>query len=123
MKYELTKTQFKESMWEGLLKMGPDAPLPPELTVMWKDTALADVQVNKGRSQRNYTVQIPIPPEAVGDGVHVFTIYVAGHDDPLDSFTLIAGEAVGDDLRAEIELLRAELDMLKRAFRRHCSET
>ena len=35
----------------------------------------------------------------------------------------IAGEAVSDDLRAEVELLRAELDMLKRAFRRHCLET
>jgi hypothetical protein len=28
-----------------------------------------------------------------------------------------------DDLRAEVDLLRAELDMLKRAFRRHCLET
>jgi hypothetical protein len=26
-------------------------------------------------------------------------------------------------LRAEVDLLRAELDMLKRAFRRHCVET
>jgi outer membrane protein assembly factor BamA len=36
---------------------------------------------------------------------------------------LIAGEALGDDIRVEVELLRDELDMLKRAFRRHCVET
>ena len=36
---------------------------------------------------------------------------------------LVAGEALAHDLRAEIDLLRAELDMLKRAFRRHCLET
>ena len=41
----------------------------------------------------------------------------------LGDFTLMAGDAVADDLRAEVELLRAELDMLKRAFRRHCLET
>jgi len=41
----------------------------------------------------------------------------------LGSFTVIAGEALGDDIRAEMDLLRAELDMLKRAFRRHCLET
>ena len=35
----------------------------------------------------------------------------------------LAGEALAHDIRAEIDLLRAELDMLKRAFRRHCLET
>jgi hypothetical protein len=28
-----------------------------------------------------------------------------------------------EDIRAEVSLLRAELDLLKRAFRRHCAET
>ena len=41
----------------------------------------------------------------------------------LGHFSIIAGEALGEDLHAEVELLRAELDMLKRAFRRHCLET
>ena len=39
------------------------------------------------------------------------------------SITLIGDEVTGPDLRAEVDLLRAELDMLKRAFRRHCVET
>lgn len=41
----------------------------------------------------------------------------------LGHFTLITGVALGDDIRVEMELLRAELDMLKRAIRRHCVET
>ena len=41
----------------------------------------------------------------------------------LGHVTLIADEALGDDIRAEMDLLRAELDMLKRAFRRHSRET
>lgn len=123
MNYELTKTHFKDSVWEGVLKIGDGAPTPPKLVVTWKDTDIADVRVKQTQSQHRFTVQVPIPPEAIGDGVQTFSIFVDGHTDPLDSFTLVAGEAVGHDLRAEVELLRAELDMLKRAFRRHCSET
>lgn len=66
---------------------------------------------------------MPIPAEAVADGVQTFVIFDAAGSTRLGDFTLIAGEAVSDDLRAEVELLRAELDMLKRAFRRHCLET
>jgi hypothetical protein len=35
----------------------------------------------------------------------------------------MAGEVLSDDFRSEVSLLRAELDLLKRAFRRHCLET
>ena len=41
----------------------------------------------------------------------------------ISTFSLLAGDLLDHDLRAEISLLRAELDMLKRAFRRHCAET
>jgi hypothetical protein len=55
--------------------------------------------------------------------VQVFLINDAATGETLDSFTIITGEPLEDDIRAEVELLRAELDMLKRAFRRHCVET
>ena len=41
----------------------------------------------------------------------------------LGSFSIVAGDALAEDIRAELTLLRAELDMLKKAFRRHCVET
>jgi len=41
----------------------------------------------------------------------------------LAHFTIITGMPLEADIRAEVDLLRAELDMLKRAFRRHCLET
>ena len=34
-----------------------------------------------------------------------------------------AGVAMEDDLRAEVDLQRTKLDLLKRAFRRHCLGT
>jgi hypothetical protein len=39
------------------------------------------------------------------------------------AFAIVTGEPLDDDIRAELDLLRAELEMLKRAFRRHCLET
>ena len=63
-----------------------------------------------------------MPVEAVGDGVQTFLILDMRRDTVLTSFSLLGGEALSEDMRAEMALLRAELDMLKRAFRRHCLE-
>ena len=43
--------------------------------------------------------------------------------DRIGDFALMSGDALSYDIRAEVTLLREELDMLKRAFRRHCLET
>jgi hypothetical protein len=64
-----------------------------------------------------------VPVDAIEDGVQIFIKFDAMDGTQVGHFTLIAGEALGDDIRVEMELLRAELDMLKRAFRRHCVET
>ena len=41
----------------------------------------------------------------------------------LAQFTLVAGQPLDEDIRAELSLLRAELDLLKRAFQRHVRES
>jgi hypothetical protein len=41
----------------------------------------------------------------------------------LDRITLMAGTPLDEDLRAEIALLRDELELVKRAFLRHISDT
>jgi hypothetical protein len=61
--------------------------------------------------------------DLIGDGAQTFLIFDKDTGETLDSFTIIAGDAVSDDIRAEVALLRAELDLVKRAFRRHCVET
>ena len=55
--------------------------------------------------------------------VQTFLIRSKPTGETLAHFTVITGVAMEDDMRAEVDLLRAELDMLKRAFRRHCVET
>lgn len=114
----LTETRIRDGVWHGVL-LG--ATQEPELDVRHRDQPVPGVEVVQG--DVGWMVQIPIPVESISDGVQTFVVADKRDGETLASFTLIAGEALGDDIRAEMELLRAELDMLKRAFRRHCVET
>lgn len=118
----LAKTRMIEGYWEGVLTgaSGDDA---PEIRVTHFDRPIDGVELEKLPDGSGWLVRVPIPSEAISDGIQTFVIREAGSDQTLDSFAILAGEALSEDLRAEIELLRAELDMLKRAFRRHCLET
>jgi len=117
----LTKTRIRAGIWEGILS-GPAT--PPALEVTLLDQKLPGVQVQPFPGKPgDWTVKVPIPTEMLGDGVQTFLIRDSARSETLAHFTIITGVAMEDDIRAEIDLLRAELDMLKRAFRRHCLET
>jgi hypothetical protein len=114
----LTATRIVAGVWEGALTgAGAEAPVV-EVTHLGR--ALDGVALVPG-PPGSFVVRVPIPVEALSDGVQTFLIRAAG--ETLGHFTVIAGMPLEDDLRAEIDLLRAELDLLKRAFRRHCAET
>lgn len=116
----LTKTRIRAGVWEGILS-GPAA--APTLSVSLLDKPLPGLQVQPLPGKPgDWMVKVPIPAEALNDGVQTFLIRNATGE-TLAHFTIVTGVAMEDDLRAEIDLLRAELDMLKRAFRRHCLET
>ncbi|MEL6465843.1 MAG: hypothetical protein AAFQ58_12825 [Pseudomonadota bacterium] len=116
----LTPTKLRHGIWHGLITQHGTG--VPQIKVSHQTTEVPDIQVTE-QEDGTWLLQIPIPAEAIADGVQVFVISDAINDEKLGEFTLIAGEALGDDIRGEVELLRAELDMLKRAFRRHCVET
>ena len=116
----LTKTGMKSGIWQGLL-IGSET--LPAVLVTHLDKPLPDVTLTPTPEKGTWLLQVPVPVEAISDGVQTILISDMATKTRLDSFTLITGEALGDDLRAEVDLLRAELDMLKRAFRRHCVET
>ncbi|WP_264211576.1 hypothetical protein [Leisingera thetidis] len=119
----LTKIRFRNGIWEGKISNAPASGARPDITVMFQDEPVAATTLAEGQTGGEWLVSVPVPAEALADGVQTFVIFDASDSTRLGDFTLIAGEAVADDLRAEVELLRAELDMLKRAFRRHCLET
>ena len=118
----LTKTRLLEGVWEGVLQ-GGDTDAPPDIDVTHFDTRVDGVELDRLPDGDGWRLRVAIPSETIADGVQTFVIRDGATGATLDSFAILAGEALSEDMRAEIELLRAELDMLKRAFRRHCLET
>ncbi|MDZ4134741.1 MAG: hypothetical protein U1D06_03985 [Paracoccaceae bacterium] len=119
---QLTRTRLKAGVWEGVLTgAGGQQPL---LEVLHLETPVPGVSLTEmsGRPG-DWAVQVPIAPEFLSDGVQTFVFRDAVSGARLGHFTIITGVPMEDDIRAEIDLLRAELDMLKRAFRRHCLDT
>lgn len=115
----LTKTRLLAGVWEGVLTghTGDDA---PDLRLSHQTNPVDGLVVE--HVDGSWYVKAPIPTELIADGVQVFVISDASGE-TLADFTLISGEALAEDIRGEMALLREELDMLKRAFRRHCLET
>ncbi|PIE14202.1 MAG: hypothetical protein CSA70_03100 [Rhodobacterales bacterium] len=118
---KLIKTRLKEGVWEGVLLPGGEQDAP-EVVVTLEGQTIGGVDL-VAREEGGWLLRVPVPASAIADGIQTFLIREKGEAEVLESFSILAGEALGDDIRAEIDLLRAELDMLKRAFRRHCIET
>lgn len=118
-----TETRIRAGVWEGVLRSEPGA-AAPEVEVMHLErrvegATLASIPERAGQ----WALRVPVPVAALSDGVQTFVIRKSDSGATLGHFTIIAGSNGDDDLRAEVDLLRAELDMLKRAFRRHCLDT
>ena len=94
----------------------------PTLEVMHLDTLLDAPQITPVEPG-TWHVAVAIPAQVLADGVQTFVIRDRETGAMLASFAIVTGQPLEDDLRAEISLLRAELDMLKGAFRRHCRNT
>ena len=118
---QLTKTKMQQGVWQGIITQnGTDT---PQIDVSHQKNSIADVSITHDSAANHWVLSGPIPKEAIADGVQTLIIRDTAADVDIGHITLLAGEVLGDDIRAEIDLLRAELDMLKRAFRRHCLET
>ncbi|MGL4239317.1 hypothetical protein [Tabrizicola sp.] len=116
----LAETRIAGGVWEGTLSGVNGA--APVIEALHGDRAIEGVEVTPvpGKAGR-FAVRVPIPAWAVNGGVQTFLVRSGG--DVLAQFTLVAGQPLDEDIRAELSLLRAELELLKRAFRRHCAET
>ncbi|WP_428927060.1 hypothetical protein [Marinibacterium sp. SX1] len=119
---ELSEINLRNGTWEGRLTGAPQNGAEPELRVTWQDRPVDGMQLTADEEPGQWIVRVPIPTEAIADGVQTFVI-TDGAGTRMAVFSLIAGAPAADDIRVEIELLRAELDLLKGAFRRHCAET
>jgi hypothetical protein len=117
----LSRSRLVRGIWQGLIKGTPADSPPPSVDVRHMGHPVEDVRLS--REAGGWRIEVTVPAAAISDGVQVLTMTDADTGARLGYITLVAGEPVAEDLRAEVALLRAELDLLKRAFRRHCDET
>lgn len=113
---QIIRSVIREGIWYGEIAGLEEG---DEVSVEVHERTLSNVRVSVAGN--NYRIVVPIPPQMIAAGVNTFVLSAAGES--FGNFTVIAGELAADDLRAEVALLRSELDMLKRAFRRHLRET
>ena len=114
---KLEQTGITGGVWEGLLS-GPA--VAPALEASHNGRAIEGVEVLPDGAGR-FVVRVPIPVWVLNEGVQTVLLHSGGV--VLAQFTLVAGQHLDQDIRAELSLLRAELDLVKRAFQRHVRET
>ena len=122
--FTLNGSRLDEGVWHcELAGAAPGEGAVPDLVMTWRDQELGAPEVAAVPDQTGrWAVRFAVPAACITDGVQSFTLRDRVSGDRLATFALIAGEPASDDLVAEVALLRAELDMLKRAFRSHCAE-
>lgn len=119
----LTKARIQAGVWEGVLEIGTLPELPElEVSHLAKPVSGFTIEADPEASGR-YLVRVPIPVDLLCDGVQTFVITEKTSGEKLAHFSMVTGQPLDDDILAEMDLLREELDMLKRAFRKHCLET
>ncbi|MDF1727918.1 MAG: hypothetical protein P1U53_09215 [Sulfitobacter sp.] len=119
---QLTKASLKQGIWEGILTGAPVTE-KPALEARHGGQLLDGLDLTPRPEENCWIVRLTIPSEAISDGMQTILITETGSDLTLAHIQLMTGDEAHEDLRGELDLMRAELDLLKRAFRRHCVET
>ncbi len=117
----LTRTKLQAGRYEGVLT-GADQ---TEIEALHKGRTVGVAQITPHPTEAGGAMQVTLalPADVLSDGVQVVGLRSTATGEVLDRITLMAGAALDEDIRGEITLLRDELEMLKRAFRRHCADT
>ncbi len=122
--FTLTRTGIHAGEYEGVLTTRLKRADPPALELRLLDQPAGKVHViPELRAKNRWSVRAEISANTIFEGVQTFLIRDSKTGETLDSFAIIAGQPLEDDLRAEIALLRAELELLKAALRQHCRES
>jgi hypothetical protein len=120
-KLVLTKTLMLEGIWQGVIT-GAGA-TKPEIGVTHANANVPDFKLVRNDTADHWLLTVPMSAAAIADGIQTVLIVDRQTDQKIGDIVVIGDDVSSVDLRAEMNLLRAELDMLKRAFRRHCVET
>ena len=120
----LSGARLRNGVYRAILTSDDPFASRPTIAATLNGQPLDDVSVERDQGiDGQWHLTLPMTTDILSDGVHTVVIEDTDAGRRLGSVSIVAGEPLEDDIRAEVALLRAELDMMKRAFRRHCLET
>jgi hypothetical protein len=119
MSWTLTRLRLAAGTWEGRLT-GPAGTEPPSLAATWRGEEIGEPRLAP-EAPGQWKATLILPTALISDGTHTLAIGPRGGD-PLCIETLAFGDPLEADLRAELSALRTEVEVLKRALRRHLAE-
>ena len=119
----LTKARLSEGVWTGVLTRKGTSTDEPRVDVVHLLESLEGVEVTPIKGEGAWALRVPVPARMISDGVQTFLVNDVDTGETIGDFSVLSGDALAHDIRVEMSLLREELDLLKRAFRRHCLET
>lgn len=120
---EFESLGLKSGIWQGILQR-PTA--PGRLALVHLGARVADARVT-AQEDGSWRVAAAIPAQRLSDGVQTFLLMEDQGTEGeavqpgalhLASLNIVAGQPIDEDLRAELSLMRSELDLLKRELRR-----
>ncbi len=117
--FGITASRLRAGQWQGELHR--TSAKTPAVDLYLGAERIAPVEVARGPARDTWHLSVALPAGLLSDGLQTFLIRDADDGETLAHFTIVAGEAADADMRAELDLLRAELDILKKAFRRYCA--
>ncbi|MEL6582622.1 MAG: hypothetical protein AAFQ36_02215 [Pseudomonadota bacterium] len=118
--FECVAISLVDGVLSGTLKRraaNASAPLL-ELLARGEVVAVADPQPIESETD-HFSFRFEVPGKVLTDGVLTLIVRAEGASEGLASVPVAVGEALDGDILAELDLLRAELDMLKKAFRQN----
>lgn len=115
---------LKAGIWSGLLHR---AVAPAQAGLVHNGERVAEARI-AAAGDGTWRIDVDLPAGRLGDGMTSFLLFeeILGDDGPvgrgelLASLSVSAGRALERDLLAELDLVRSELELLKREFRRFC---
>lgn len=111
----LTQSRLHAGVWDVMLHHTGTG--IPDLKATCEGHMMPDLSCRPGDNPQTWRISLPIPAQILNDGLQTVVLSL-GDGTTLGSLAILAGEPLADDLRAEISLLRSELDLLKSAVRR-----
>lgn len=113
----LTTLGFHAGIWNGRIT----GPVPNEIEVLCADETLEGVEIAPD-GKNAALISVPILSDHLNEGINTFLVVNKETKSEIGGFGIAIAYCGDDNIRAEVQLLRAELNLLKKALRSHVAD-